>query len=544
LLAPCAAKAGASTLQMIRYNKRGSPRCLCASGRLLRHVFWMKCFQTSFKVACVSALLGGCLQALKMRGVVQPSTLEDSVGADGYSSFVWVLGTLLVFRTSHSLARFWDGVTLVHGMMGHWLEMVHVLVAFTRHSQAGTERIRMFKHTLIRLVSFLNSIILADLEGVEEDGAQEALHFELLDIEALEHAALSHIELSPQLREMPVLVFQWLNNLIVDEITSGVLNIPAPLLTRVFHSMNNAMLSYHDAKKYGSTPFPFPYSVAIEVMMCAHLLYTPLVVSTWTSNIAGSVIFTFLLVFLMWVLHLVPFELENPFRPNVNGLDTEDLQEVMNQTLASVLNSSMDYCPRLKKHLNAKAADERLWNDKTLGSLRVAYPAERNLKSFSDVFRTTRRETQRSESSEASSRSETVYGNSVKSASCPRSLPEEPRASVSLDVHVPEKTPLPPHSWRRQTHNSSQARVSLISSDGHALSSGPQLPVWGRQRHKSSFDGTSELWHSTGTLTDDSSRFPPQVVKERPGDTRDDAFSGPPEGSPRTPKMLHSTVSR
>merc|ERR1719434_559882 len=130
--------------------------------------------------------------------------VEDSVGADGYSSFVWVLGTLLVFRTSHSLARFWDGVTLVHGMMGHWLEMVHVLVAFTRQSQAGTERIRMFKHTLIRLVSILNSIILADLEGVKEDGAQ-------LDIEALEHAALSHIELSPQLREMLVLVFQWLD---------------------------------------------------------------------------------------------------------------------------------------------------------------------------------------------------------------------------------------------------------------------------------------------------------------------------------------------
>ena len=231
-------------------------------------------------------------------------------------------------------------------MLGHWTDLTAVAFSFTKHSEQEQDRIRIFKHAVARLVSLLNAVIFADLEGSKENATNRALNYELLDVEGLDNAALEHLQLADGQHLIPLMVFQWFHNLIVQEISTGVLSIPAPLLTRVFQAMNQAMLSYEDARKYASTPFPFPYTAAMEIVLTVHFFLTPLMVSSWELELPGVLCFNFFLVFMMWLLHLVPRDFENPFAVQLAGLDTEKLQNTMNEILVNLMTDPMDYCPR------------------------------------------------------------------------------------------------------------------------------------------------------------------------------------------------------
>lgn len=459
------------------------------------HIVRMKCFRTSFVIAALSSCLSLLVWAVQGYSSVFRQRLESAINSDGYSAFVWVLGTLLVFRTSSSLSRFWEGTTLVHQMMGHWTDMTHVTIGYTRYSSVEIDRVRLFKQTLVRLVSLLNAMILADLEGVDEDGDQCALHFQLLDIEAFEEDALTHIELSPRLGETPLLVFQWLNNLIVDEISSGVLNIPPPLLTRVFQAMNSAMLSYHDAKKYANIPFPFPYTAAIEMVMTIHGIFTPFVITSWTSSWLGAAMGTFVLVFLMWVLHLVPNELENPFEVSMNGLDTESMQVAMNERLRALIGDSMEYAPKLKKRITASVAHERLIRPISGCTARVAAPPKlKHMKSYRDVFvhklrrgRSLWRSESCLTSEDTSSTRNTSFADSCASNAV---LEDEVIHDEGGTPHHVASDPVnilsPSRSrHRRQVHrplserkSGINATVTFLDADGVALSAGVGKASW------------------------------------------------------------------
>ena len=93
-------------------------------------------------------------------------------------------------------------------------------------------------------------------------------------------------------------------------------------------------------------------------MLSAHFVLTPLFVCLWTTNLAAMCSFSFVLLFPMWLLHLVPNQLENPFEPDLNGLDTRELQEELNQTLTALLSEPMGYCPKLRMEIHDP--DERL----------------------------------------------------------------------------------------------------------------------------------------------------------------------------------------
>jgi len=354
-------------------------------------VVHVPCFRKAFSVASLSAAIAAVLRITLDVSLIPPSTVADNVNSTGYSAFLWFCGTLLVFRTSQSYGRFWEGTTLVHQMIGHWTDMTTVVFGFTTYSQQDPTRIRLFKHTLVRLISLMNAMILADLEGFEEGSANAALHFELLDVEGFDSTALQHLKRSQRSHLTPLMIYQWLNNLIVAEISSGVLCIPAPLLTRVFQAMNQAMLSYHDARKYSSTPFPFPYTAAIEIVLMVHFILTPLVVCSWDISLPGVVCFTFFLVFLMWLLHLVPTDLENPFNVKFSGLDTEKLQTTMNEILLDLISEPMDYCPRMNRSIELREAEYFLLS--RVGGCSIS-PVQNpqqlfRRKSFCEVFDTT-----------------------------------------------------------------------------------------------------------------------------------------------------------
>jgi len=222
-------------------------------------------------------------------------------------------------------------------------------------SKDTEENTELFRALYVRLMSLLNAMILAELEG--ETGDIAAFGYELLDAQALESDALALLKRTEQ---KPILIFQWINNLMVTGISSGVLSIPPPVLTRAFQSMNFGMLSYHDAMKYVDTPFPYPYTVAIEICLTLHFFLTPLVVSSWSNDYVGTSLFSFILVFMFWFLHFVANELENPFGQDINDLDMEGMQREMNRHLRLLGSAEILYTPRMHASIDSLESRDRL----------------------------------------------------------------------------------------------------------------------------------------------------------------------------------------
>ena len=402
---------------MIKYRSR-TLRCSYTDPKWIKTMVRMRCFREAFFIASCGAGVAFLLWCAHVWTPVNLEEIGELFSTSAYSAFVWFLATLIVFRTSHSynrfgerktsvmteedfaemthrghlegvpfrhspsFIRFWEGTTLVYKMTGHLTDMTHVALGFTRHGTADQERKDQFKHTFARLVSLLHALILADLEGDEKETVSKALEYDLLDVQSLDTKSLVNIRRVALNREhLPILIFQWLHNLIVDNISTGVLSIPPPLLTRVFRAMTESMLSYHEARKYADTPFPFPYTAGIEIVLTVHFILTPLFVCLWTTSAIAMCVLTFVLLFPMWLLHLVPNELENPFEPDYNGLDTRELQEELNEFLTAILSPPFSHCPALR--VLAAEADERLGENQTVN---FARPMKDVRSSFSTVF--------------------------------------------------------------------------------------------------------------------------------------------------------------
>eukprot|EP00450_Noctiluca_scintillans_P029336 CAMPEP_0194546274 /NCGR_PEP_ID=MMETSP0253-20130528/90433_1 /TAXON_ID=2966 /ORGANISM="Noctiluca scintillans" /LENGTH=317 /DNA_ID=CAMNT_0039393349 /DNA_START=218 /DNA_END=1167 /DNA_ORIENTATION=+ len=244
---------------------------------------------------------------------------------------------------------------MVHQMMGLWLESASTAVAFCRSSSVAESEIMNFQQSLVRFLSLLNAMILGELEGKENGEMQLAAFYELLDAEAMDLRALEHLT---DMDERPVVVFQWVQSLLVDNITAGVLCMPAPLLTRVFQDLSLGMEKYHEAMKYVEVPIPFPYTATAEVLLVIHTLMAPVLISAQAKWFVWCGVFTFVSVFTLWSLHFIATELENPFEGDANDLNMHEMQATLNRRLAVVLHRTSSNHPRLS--IRPTVAAERM----------------------------------------------------------------------------------------------------------------------------------------------------------------------------------------
>jgi len=273
-----------------------------------------------------------------------PEFSIPSLNTTAYSSFTFLVGFLVIFRTSQSYLRFWEGATKVHALMGDWFCAVSTLFAYCRHSKAEYSKILEFQQTLIRLVSLLNAMALAELEGDDIPVPEpSALRFQLVDVTGLDETILRKLHTS---KNRPEVVFQWVQLLIVEAINTGVMNIAPPLLTRVFQQLALGMTRYHEMLKFATVPMPFPYVVTAELLILIHLIVTPVFLASWLP-IPYAAILSFVLVFVIWSLHLVAAELENPFERDVNDLNMHEIQMKLNGWLADLSSEMAQNLPRL-----------------------------------------------------------------------------------------------------------------------------------------------------------------------------------------------------
>mmetsp|Transcript_84132 Transcript_84132/g.204040 ORF Transcript_84132/g.204040 Transcript_84132/m.204040 type:complete len:549 (+) Transcript_84132:68-1714(+) len=296
--------------------------------------------------AALTALLKLCidegyLPALSNNG--HNSILEDN---SCWSGFVFLVGFLTVFRTSQAYARFWDGTTSMHHMRAEWFNACAALLAFCKYADATSDAVFEFQQTLVRLFSMLHAVALADIEDTNGNGPDSvaAYKYGLVDVGGIDSESLRVLKKSHAKAE---LVFQWIQQLIVENIDTGVLRIPPPILSRAFQEMANGMVAYHEAMKITTIPFPFPYAQVCDWLLLFHWVCTPLVVSQYVAAPWWGALFSFLQVFVYWSLNAIAVEIENPFGMDANDLDALGMQEELNRHLLLLLQSESLRTPHL-----------------------------------------------------------------------------------------------------------------------------------------------------------------------------------------------------
>lgn len=270
----------------------------------------------------------------------------DALGCQtAYSGLIFILGFLAVFRTSEAYRRFWEGNTMVHNMRTEWFDACSSIVAFTFNAkdQQAAEEVRQI---VVRLFSLLHCCALQEIADMAEE------EFELLDIRGLDVDSLKYMQTirTAGLSSVDV-VYQWIQNLITRHVDTGLLQAPAPIISRSYQELANGMLYMSSAKKITETPFPFPYAQMVALMLLANLILTPFVMCAWTNHWLWCGASTFISVGSLWCINLIASEIEQPFGDDCNDLPTREYQVEFNNLLMLVLDPRTNRVP----HLSGKA---------------------------------------------------------------------------------------------------------------------------------------------------------------------------------------------
>lgn len=133
------------------------------------------------------------------------------------------------------------------------------------------------------------------------------------------------------------IVMQWIQWLVVDNMSCGVVAVAPPVASRVFQQLGTGVSLMMNAENLTSIPFPFCFSqVATYLLVLWSLffaLYAPKITDSYTEGAASM----FFLASCMWSLAYLAGDLEAPFGHNANSLPLRELQHDMNQSLFTLI---------------------------------------------------------------------------------------------------------------------------------------------------------------------------------------------------------------
>jgi len=264
----------------------------------------------------------------------------------------------------------------------------------------------------------LHASALADLEDVNNSGRENsimAFTYELIDPLGIDAESLDVLRTSEARVE---LIFEWIQLLIVQNISTGVLSIPPPILSRAFQEIANGMVAFHDSIKISFVPFPFPYAQNCDFLLVLHWCLAPFVISQWVNTPLWAFVFVFIQVFVLWSLNFIAVEIENPFGNDKNDLDGHHMQNEMNRHLLLLLKPSSMTVPTL--------SEDAIWS--TDPSVEVCVRMDNSRVSFLDVWGLAGEEIVRRESAYA--RSQRTHSPPMTALSSLRSSQSNSAAST------------------------------------------------------------------------------------------------------------------
>eukprot|EP00930_Biecheleria_cincta_P067650 TRINITY_DN5438_c0_g1_i1.p1 TRINITY_DN5438_c0_g1~~TRINITY_DN5438_c0_g1_i1.p1 ORF type:complete len:396 (+),score=64.49 TRINITY_DN5438_c0_g1_i1:95-1282(+) len=311
-----------------------------------------------FVVALPCAILGAGLKFIQKN--YDETFLRDFIKDDAAFGCLTLLVVFIsAFRITKAYNKFWDGCGYVYNINGDLFDAAADLVAFTRCAKASPKRVHDFHHLLIRLTSLLHALICADLDRGAQRTAKDAsktapsaYSFELIDISAVDQQSLDSLLDTNNKVEM---VFQWIQNIVVEGWNDGVFGVPAPIMSRAFEDMGSAMVHFHEAQKITEVPFPFPYMMALQILLIWHWMLTPLVTAQWSDHEYWVFAFCLTGTFSLWFFVGLAMELDMPFNSTRNSLDMRYMQKLMNHRLLVLISTFKKEDPSL-----SSGADFRL----------------------------------------------------------------------------------------------------------------------------------------------------------------------------------------
>jgi len=299
-----------------------------------------------FKVGIASAATTASVKYVQDSGGFGKDGLAGLLNSSVFSSLTLLLSLFIAFRASQAYTRFWTGALSLFAITADFCDVASSLIAFSRNSAANSAKVAAFRQLIVRLFSLLHALVLADLESEGHiTGEERAFKYELIDVAGIDHVSMQKLTNAGD-RQID-LVLQWLQSLIVEGQQSGVLVVPAPILSRVFQELNGGIMEYHKTLSLAEVCFPVPYTAATHVVLILHWLLTPIMASTWSNSVWGAALIAFVQVFMLWSLNGIAQELENPFGSDLNDLDTQGYHRDLNERLLFLLGTAEQECPTL-----------------------------------------------------------------------------------------------------------------------------------------------------------------------------------------------------
>lgn len=288
----------------------------------------------------------------------------------GYNS---ALGFLIIFRTQKAYSRWWEGGTLLQQVRGEWYNAASNLIAFCSSDPRKKTEVRNFQHLLVRMISLLYCSALQQVSMCEDD------RFEILDTEGMDEASLQYLKMAANRCEV---ILSWTQRLVVENVESDVLNVAAPLLTRVFQELSRGYVDLNNVKKIREFPFPFPYAQLITLMLLLHWIITPVASALLVENTIWAGVLTFVTIFTFWCINYIAEEIEMPFGDDLNDLPIAHMQKVMNKSLHTLLLRGSQRPPEFtfRTTIHAKKRLSLMSSTKdfglAVGNLDQAWPSE------------------------------------------------------------------------------------------------------------------------------------------------------------------------
>jgi len=314
---------------MIEYNSQSFTSFLRLRGSVL---------PGACAYAFVSAVIACLLKLADEEGLMSAhNTVSNNAAFGMYTS---TLAFLLVFRTSKCYSRFWHCATSMCTLRAELLEASKSLIAFTGMSRASASDIDHFCRSVVTFMSLLHATVLCTVSGCDFD------KFPVIDVAAVPKDVLDMLQ-SYNSRSRVDLVYMWVNSLIVDSLKSGLLNVPPPILSRVFQQTEKAVVEYNQVLEVMTIPFPFPYAQTAYALLLLMGVSTPFAMCSWTSHPAAAFVLTFTGVMCLVSLELIARQLENPFGEDPNDLPIDSFQEMMNESLLLMLTDDARNLPLL-----------------------------------------------------------------------------------------------------------------------------------------------------------------------------------------------------
>ena len=229
-------------------------------------------------------------------------------------------------------------------MRGEYFDSVSCLITFSQSSrEKDPVGVQQFRQTLVRLVSHMHESALDEIAGCRD-------RFFTIDKHSLDDETLAFTQTcQDKYGWNRVCALQHMVQvLITHHLHTGVLDIPPPILSRVYQTLSRGLVNLLNAVKIKDTSFPFPWAQLILCLLGIHTLCTPFVIVSITASLYWALPMAFVPIFGMIALNMVASELEMPFGVDDNDLPLQHFQQEMNQGLLLLLHERSDHLPHTR----------------------------------------------------------------------------------------------------------------------------------------------------------------------------------------------------